>query len=56
MTTPEHAYHVLDIMLTAMEAAKDNRYLAVESTFEMPELDGGEQLTPAHRVHDRTSV
>jgi predicted dehydrogenase len=56
LTTPEHAYHVLDIMLTAMEAAKDNLYLAVESTFEMPDLDGGEQRTPAHRVHDRTSV
>ena len=56
LTTPEHAYHVLDIMLTAIEAAKANRYVAVESTFEMPELDGGEQLTPAHRVHDRTSV
>ncbi len=26
LTTPEHAYHVLDIMLTAIEAAKDNRY------------------------------
>ena len=25
--TPEHAYHVLDIMLTAMDAAKDNSYL-----------------------------
>jgi predicted dehydrogenase len=56
LTTPEHAYHVLDIMLTAIDAATHHRYIAVESTFELPDLGAGEPTEPAHRVHDRTSV
>ena len=54
--TPEHAFHVLDVMLTAMDAAKDHSYLPVGSTFAMPDLDEGGAPTPAHRIHDRTSV
>jgi predicted dehydrogenase len=54
--TPEHAFHVLDVMLTAMDAAKEHRYLPVESTFAMPELDAAGTPTPAHRIHDRTTV
>jgi predicted dehydrogenase len=54
--TPEHAFHVLDIMLTAIDAGKQRSYLAVESTFEMPDLTTDVSTTPAHRVHDRTSV
>jgi predicted dehydrogenase len=56
LMTPEHAFHVLDVMLTAIDAGKDRSYVPVESTFTMPDLATGEPSTPAHRVHDRTSV
>lgn len=34
--TPEHAYHVLEVMLTAQEAASTGQRLPVESTFPYP--------------------
>lgn len=52
--TPEHAYHVLEVMLAGQAAGRDGRAHAVASTFariEFPEPAGAE---PAHRVHDRT--
>ncbi len=53
----EHAYHVLDVMLTAQEAARSGRALEVTST--VPPLaeaavPPGDEVDAAHRVHDRT--
>ena len=56
LMTPEHAFHVLDVMLTSIDAGKNRTYVPVESTFTMPDLSTDESSTPAHRVHDRTSV
>jgi len=36
---PEHAYHVLEIMLKAQESSRDGEAKLIESTFTMPELD-----------------
>lgn len=52
-TRPEHAFHVLEIMLAAAEAARTGTTQAVHSTFvppePMPEHAGGAQ----HLIHDR---
>jgi predicted dehydrogenase len=54
--TPEHGFHVLEIMLKAMEAGRDGRAREIESSFTPPSfLEPGEQLA-AQRVHDRTSM
>lgn len=52
--TPDHAYHVLEIMIRAQEAAKDGVTRTIESTF--PPLNTNESQTTiaAHRIHDRT--
>jgi predicted dehydrogenase len=42
--TPEHAFHVLEILVRAREAAADGRTRAVESRFDPPDLAGG--VTP----------
>ncbi len=56
--TPEHAYHVTEIMIKAQEAGQDGQARMIESTF--PPLnffDPAERAAPAaaHLVHDRTS-
>lgn len=38
VVTPEHAYHVLEIMIRAAEAIRQGRTLEVRSTFPPPEL------------------
>jgi predicted dehydrogenase len=52
-TRPEHAYHVLEIMLKAMESAATGTTQKVGSSFEPPApmatSDGG----PQHLIHDR---
>ncbi|CCH76045.1 Oxidoreductase domain protein [Nostocoides japonicum T1-X7] len=52
-TRPDHARHVLEVMLGAMEAARTGVTQQVRSTFEvpapMPETDRG----PLHLIHDR---
>jgi predicted dehydrogenase len=54
LATPEHARHVLEVMLRAQEAGRDGRTRAVESTF-APLVFAEEAETVArHRVHDRT--
>ncbi len=37
---PEHAYHVLEIMLKAQESGATGRAIELESTFTMPDLSG----------------
>jgi predicted dehydrogenase len=54
---PEHAYHVLEIMLKSMESGETGRALEIESTFTPPTFDL--QLpTPdnVHLIHDRSSA
>jgi predicted dehydrogenase len=52
--SPEHAYHVLEVMLRAQQAGRDGQARWVESTF--PPLTFAEtaEVPAAHRVHDRT--
>jgi predicted dehydrogenase len=54
LVTPEHAYHVLEIMLKAQQSGREGRALPIESRFEPAVFaeEGGEE--PAHLVHDRT--
>ena len=52
--TPEHALHVLELMLKAQQAGREGRAIEIESTFTPPafaEPDAGEA---AHRQHDRS--
>lgn len=53
--TPEHGYHVLEIMIKAQEAGADGQARTIESTFTPPTFyEKGEQEA-RHLVHDRTS-
>jgi predicted dehydrogenase len=54
LVIPEHAFHVLEILLRARESGHDGQARSIGSRFappEFPETDRGE---PAHLVHDRT--
>lgn len=53
LTTPEHAYHVLEIMLKAAEAGQDGQTKEIASTFDPPEIRVAEEQRAAHLVHDR---
>src|SRR5688500_16852845 len=53
--TPEHALHVLDVMIQAQAAARDGQTRTVETTFAPVAIEEPEPaVTAAHRVHDRT--
>ena len=54
LVTPQHARHVLEIMLKAQEAGREGRSIALETTF-TPSVfaESGEQEA-THRQHDRT--
>ncbi|MDQ3692202.1 MAG: Gfo/Idh/MocA family oxidoreductase [Chloroflexota bacterium] len=53
LVTPEHAYHVLEIMLKSMESGRTGRALPIESTFEPVRFDDASLLgAGAHLVHD----
>ncbi len=52
--TPEHAYHVLEIMLKAQEAGRDGRAKEIESTFTPPNFGTEAETAAAHLVHDRS--
>jgi len=52
--TPEHAFHVLEVMLEAQEAGRDGQTRVVESTFTPPECSEVTEAVAMHRVHDRT--
>lgn len=54
IVTPEHAFHVLEVMVQALASAKDGRAHSVESNFEPPVFQDVGQSIAAHRVHDRT--
>ena len=54
VVTPEHAYHVLEVMTQAQAAGRDGQTRMVESTFTWPVFTHVEAGDAAHRVHDRT--
>ena len=52
-TRPEHAYHVLEIMLAAMEAARTGTTQQITSTFTPPAPMSAHDSGPQHLIHDR---
>ena len=50
--TPEHGYHVLEIMLKAEEAGRDGQAKSIESTFTPPTFDLDIDLKGIHLFHD----
>jgi predicted dehydrogenase len=51
--TPEHAYHVLEIMTKALAAGREGRIQEIESTFIPPVFEEPEKAEAAHLMHDR---
>jgi predicted dehydrogenase len=54
LVTPEHALHVLEIMLKAQQSGREGRALALETTFAPPVFESPAQHEAAHLVHDRS--
>ena len=54
LVTPEHAYHVMEIILAAEKAGREGRTVEVKSTFSMPRFSHQVSHEPAHLVHDRS--
>jgi predicted dehydrogenase len=54
LITPEHALHVLEIMLQAQAASRDGQAKLVQSRFALPESQEAARAEPAHLRHDRT--
>src|SRR5262249_30526707 len=54
VVTPEHALHVLEIMLVAQQSAREGRALSLESTFTMTGSSTLKPMEAAHLQHDRT--
>ena len=53
LVTPEHAYHVLEIMLAARASGRDGRALDIKSTFSVEKQSDSHRASgAAHRVHD----
>ena len=52
--TPEHALHVLEIMLKAKESGREGRAFNIESSFTLPEPAESRPAEAAHLLHDRT--
>jgi predicted dehydrogenase len=53
--TPEHGFHVLEIMTKAMESGRSGRAQQIESSFTPPEFFQEGETRAAHLIHDRTS-
>ncbi len=52
--TPEHAFHVLEVMLQAQASGRDGQVRSVESTFTPQVFEQAGPGIAAHRIHDRT--
>jgi len=50
--TPEHAFHVLEIMIKAQESGREGRAKTLDSTFTPPTFEASIETEPAHLVHD----
>lgn len=53
MITPEHAYHVTEVMIKAAEAGRDGQTRDIKSTFMPPVFPLEVEKQPAHFRHDR---
>ncbi len=54
LVTPEHAFHVLEIMLKAKQSSQEGRALALESTFEPVSFPEVASREAPHLAHDRS--
>jgi hypothetical protein len=54
LITPEHAFHVTEVMVRAMQAARDGQTRPVESTFNPLNFPRTIESKPAHFIHDRS--
>jgi predicted dehydrogenase len=52
--TPEHGYHVLEIMTRAKESARDGVRRELQSTFTPPQFDAAGKAIAPHLIHDPT--
>ncbi|HZN56752.1 MAG TPA: Gfo/Idh/MocA family oxidoreductase [Planctomycetota bacterium] len=52
--TPEHAYHVLEVLLAAQRSGKERQSIDVTSSFDPLNLGDAGPTEAAHLVHDRT--
>lgn len=54
IVTPEHAYHVLEIMLAAQKAGRTGKAQRISSTFTVPLLKRNAlEAEAGHKIHDR---
>jgi predicted dehydrogenase len=51
VNAPEHAYHVLEIMVKSMESGRTGQALPIVSSFTPPRFDRAEAQAAPHRVH-----
>jgi len=54
LISPEHARHVLEIILKAQQSGREGRALTIESTFAPPVFAEPVAQEAAHLMHDRT--
>jgi predicted dehydrogenase len=54
LVTPEHAAHVLEIMLKAQQSSREGQALPIQSTFTPPLFTETKPSEAAHLQHDRT--
>ncbi len=54
LVTPEHALHVLEIMLKAQQSGQEGRALELETSFSRLIFEAHGEREAAHLVHDRT--
>ena len=54
LVTPEHAAHVLEIMIKAQQSGREGRALAIESAFTPPDFAEPGAQEAAHLMHDRS--
>lgn len=55
LITPEHAYHVLEIMLKSIDSARDGQARNLDSSFTPPTFTDDAEREAAHLVHDSRS-
>jgi predicted dehydrogenase len=54
LNTPEHAFHVIEVMQMAQASGRDGMAKTIQSTFAPLAIDGGEiSAAGAHLIHDR---
>ena len=51
VNAPEHAYHVLEVMVKSMESGRTGQALPIISTFTLPHFDRRDGRTAAHLDH-----